>query len=210
VDGSCDDFVDEELARAGCDPTASELAEIRGDVIAFLASPLGRKLRALPSDARRPELPFQLKVDAPPHACLLQGQFDLLYWDDGGPVVLDYKYARASAASLASYQLQLDTYALAAAELCNFAGPVRTQLVFLRDRAAPHERMVTPALRAGLVDQIGRITTALAEQRVMASTWPGRERSVCEAAACGFMGRCWGEFGIRNGQSGQPLGPVSP
>lgn len=188
---SLDAFIDAELARAGFDPKEPRLSDIRADVSAFILSPLGRRIVAKGSANLRPELPFQLSVPGRPRV-LLNGQMDLLMWDDGAPVVVDYKHARRNVAALSTYNVQLDAYAAASAQLCGYEGPVRTMLVFLRDRRAPLLREVTVAMQQEFLGTVARIGREVVAQRHAAVAWQGRERSDCEALECTFLRRCHG------------------
>jgi len=183
-------FVDAEISLRGYDAGDPRLADVRRDLLRFLRSPVGERLLELGSDSRRHELPFRLTVDAAPYVVLIHGQIDLLYWDDG-PVVLDYKHARASSKGLDPYATQLDAYALAVAKLCGVSGDVRTRLLFLRDLHAPFERVVTPVMRRDLEARIAEVGHMFAGGRRRA--WPGRERVRCEELRCGFVARCHGE-----------------
>ena len=143
-------FVASELQRAGFDPEHADLQELTADVLSFLESPLGAAVTRLDASARRHELPFQLGLAVEPYHVTLHGQIDLLFWDSEGPVVVDFKHARADPGSLAAYELQLSAYALAVAKMCQISGPIRTRLVFLRDRGRPHDHIVTADMRAAV------------------------------------------------------------
>ena len=123
----------------------------RIDLAAFLQSPLGKSVAQLDPSARRHELPFLLRFDIAPHIATVSGQIDLVYWHDDAPVILDYKHAHAADTPANAYTTQLDAYAYAVAELCAYDGPIRTQLVFLKDphtsKAKVRERTVTAAMR---------------------------------------------------------------
>jgi ATP-dependent helicase/nuclease subunit A len=193
-------FVDTEISRRGYDVTDSRLADVRRDLLRFLRSAVGERLLELGVANRRHELPFRLTVDAHPFVVLLHGQIDLLYWDDG-PVVLDYKHAGAGAGGLSRYATQLDAYALAVERLCGRAGDIRTRLLFLRDQHEPFDRVVTPAMRRDLEARAAEVGHILAGG---ARSWPGRDRSRCEALQCGFLSRCHRQCSER-----RPL-PVEP
>jgi len=183
-------FIVSEIRRAGYDPGDERLADVRDDVAAFLASPLGHTIAALSPADRRVELPFFSDVDADPYRATLTGQIDLLYWDAQGPIIVDYKHAHGSEPLLASYGLQLDTYALAVAQLLKLEGEVRTRLVFLRDRHQPHERLVTPKMRAELKEQVRTVVQELAMPRPAPLDWPGQPKERCIELGCGFVERC--------------------
>jgi ATP-dependent exoDNAse (exonuclease V) beta subunit len=144
-------FVDAELRLCGYDPEDPRLAQTRIDLAAFLQSPLGKSVAQLDPSARRHELPFLLRFDIAPHIATVSGQIDLVYWHDDAPVILDYKHAHAADTPANAYTTQLDAYAYAVAELCAYDGPIRTQLVFLKDphtsKVKVRERTVTAAMR---------------------------------------------------------------
>ncbi len=186
-------FVEEHLRLLGYDAQDERLADVREDVAAFLRSALGRRLSALPAAERRHELPFTLELAAAPHRVVLHGQIDLLYWDAGRPVIVDYKHAKADGFGLAAYATQLDAYALAVERICGVKGDIATRLVFLRDRAEPLTRVVTPAKRAGLAQAAHAVVSAMAQLRGSSDGWPGQARPRCEELRCGFVFRCHGK-----------------
>lgn len=157
-------FIAAELRQAGYDPADPRLLGVQADLLHFLESPLGRLILKLDPAQRRHELPFQLAVAASPYRVTLHGQIDLLYWDNEGPVVVDFKHAHAATTDLGPYETQLNAYALATAKLCQVGGdPIRTRLVFLRDRDRPVEHLVTPALRLRVEKQISAAAALLAQ-----------------------------------------------
>lgn len=154
-------FVDAELEGAGYAPDDERLAELRRDVLAFLVSAEGRAIARLSPEARRHELPFQISLAAPQHEVLLHGQLDLLYWDEEGPVIVDYKHAHAPGEGLMAYWTQLDAYALAVEGMCEVTGTIRARLVFLRDRGPPLQRLVSMEDREALRRRIHAIAHQL-------------------------------------------------
>ncbi len=146
---------------AGFAADDSRLADVREDVAHFLASPLGTQLVALPAAVRRHELPFAMPLVAEPYVATLHGQIDLLAWDMEGPILVDYKHAHQSH-DIASYLLQLNAYAAAVAQLCDFEGPIRSYLVFLRDRSEPLAHSITPSMRSEVAAQATALVHRLA------------------------------------------------
>jgi hypothetical protein len=183
-------FVDRELSTAGYDPADARLDDVRRDVQAFIQSETGRTLLALGPERRRHELPFQLALPAGDWVAVLHGQIDLLVWDEDGPLVIDYKHARAGSPGLEAYRIQLEAYALAAERLCEVDDDVRARLVFLKDRGTPPEFVVTAAMRRELEARVAAVTETLATHRGIQKPWPGQPKSVCEDLGCGFLYRC--------------------
>ena len=142
------DFVTAELRGEGLELGRADVDEVASVVRRFLTSRLGQCLLACPPERRRHELPFRWHLAAPPYKVAVRGQIDLVYWQDDAPVVVDYKFASAGAGDLGQYLMQLDLYGCAIADLCGWSGPVRTQLVFLRDPEMPLEHWVSVERRA--------------------------------------------------------------
>jgi ATP-dependent exoDNAse (exonuclease V) beta subunit len=157
---SCEDppaFVDAALASLGAAAASADLQALRGDLLYFLDSPLGRQIRKLPPAQRRHEISFVSTCEAAPHRVALRGQMDLLLWDAGQPMVVDFKYAHRRAADLDPYLAQLDAYAWAANRLAGSAAEVQTQLVFLRDRSPPLVHVATIARQQAVVDGLAEL-----------------------------------------------------
>ena len=187
-------FVDAELSAAGFRSDDERLGDVRADVIAMLNSQLGQQLIAVGPEARRHEMPFELAVGGAEHLGIVRGQIDLLYWDDAGPVVIDFKHAKAGEQSSEPYANQLDAYALAVARLCELPADatVRTRLVFLRGAPKVVERDVTEAMRDAWRTRVANVVASLATRRLGESPWPGRNRAECDELHCGFVSRCHG------------------
>ena len=149
------------------------------------------------------EVPFLLHLSDKAGAALtLRGQIDLVIQDeDGGALVLDYKFSRPSARGLAPYQFQLQTYALAARTLYGRdEDGWRAGIVYLRQSGA------APAIcegdAAGL-DVFRKTLPRLAGKLVQcrqANAWPretpegaARTLDLCEAEGCDFRQRCFGQ-----------------
>jgi ATP-dependent helicase/nuclease subunit A len=146
---SCDDpegFVDAGLASLAPADSGFDLPTLRADLLFFLQSPLGQQVRRLPAGHRRHEMPFVCSHSVPPHRAQLRGQMDLVLWDAGRLVLVDFKYAHRQShpGSVEPYLRQLDAYAWAAGQLLPM-GPteIETQLVFLRDRSPPLQHLST-------------------------------------------------------------------
>ena len=181
-----------ELERAlrleGEDPSVHP--EVLDAACAFLDSPLGRRMAAVPSKRLHRELPFMLRLSRPgAPELLVRGQIDALLIDEDVTVV-DYKLSQAR--DTARYAAQLDAYALAARELVGESPlPVRTGIVFLRSKGAPFvERAPAAAeeIRARLLDA----AQAIADGR-RSGSWPVVEPPACREIGCGFIRRCHGD-----------------
>ncbi len=187
-------FIDGELLAAGYDPTDPRLADLVLDLEAFLGSQLGQELVRLGAARRRHELPFQIAFEASPYTAVVHGQMDLVYWDDEGPVVVDFKHAKSSGPGLAAYATQLAAYATALASLTGDPGPVRTRLVFLKDHTRPPlNRLVTLEMRAELEREVVAVVQGLGAAQAQAGVVPGRPKSRCMQLDCGFVERCHGK-----------------
>ncbi|OGQ91068.1 MAG: hypothetical protein A2289_05230 [Deltaproteobacteria bacterium RIFOXYA12_FULL_58_15] len=191
VAGSREGFVDAEIALHGYDPSDPRLADVRRDVLMFLRSSLGERLLGLGGEARRHEMPFRLAIAADPFVAVLHGQIDLLFWDEHGPMVLDYKHARGGPAGVTPFGMQLDAYALAVERLLGVAGDIRTSVVFLRGGGKAFDRLVVPGMRRELEANVAAVTRAIATLRGQDEPWPGRDQTVCEKLGCGFLFRCY-------------------
>jgi ATP-dependent helicase/nuclease subunit A len=183
-------FVDRELTRLGSDADDHRLVELRDDLVAFLTSVDGQRFLALSVEARRPELPFTLRLAGEGIEVVVHGQIDLLCWVGERPWVVDYKHAHRAGGADERYRLQLEIYALAAARLCGVSGDVRTSLVFLRDREPAQTEDVCAERRRELEEHILATARVISLCVTSAEAWPGRERVDCQRLACGFVARC--------------------
>jgi ATP-dependent helicase/nuclease subunit A len=117
----------------------------------------------------------------------ISGQIDVLAEDGDTIVARDYKYSRAAEEGSA-YQLQMECYALAAAE----AYPerrIRAELVFLRDhterRAVPlpsSERIRSHLLEVGRQMFAARASNGYPKKPA--------DRSLCQKLRCGYIRQC--------------------
>lgn len=176
------------LAEEGEDP--SRHAEVLNAAVAFLDSPLGKRMAVAKAGRLKRELPFVLRLarEGSPEL-LMRGQIDALLLDGDAATVVDYKLSKAR--PVERYSAQLDAYALAARELTSGAVPVRTGIVFLRspgapfvERAPPDERGLN-AIRESLLDAGSDIAHGRAT-----GEWRKIDRAGCERLECGFIGRC--------------------
>jgi ATP-dependent exoDNAse (exonuclease V) beta subunit len=187
--------LDELLVAEGYDPGQPEVAEVRGHVRAFLATPFARGLTAPGVEVWR-ELPFVLALPPDPTAApgtggvlRVRGQIDLLVREGELLTVVDYKHARAGQEE--EYRLQLGAYALAA-RLLRPAERVRVGLAFLRE-ADPSPRWLEMAGAGGdATDELARALASLgtALRRQPAGLWPGKDAATCHALRCGYLYHC--------------------
>jgi predicted RecB family nuclease len=138
--------------------------------------------------ASQREVPFFMRVADDEATLFIRGQIDALIDDGNRVLVRDYKYARAAEESHA-YQVQMECYALAAADACP-TRDVSAEIVFLRDET------VTIAVKLPRPDEIRRRLLALAHATIEANRsneFPKKPASpaVCRALRCGYVPRCW-------------------
>ena len=106
-------------------------------------------------------------------------------------VVIDFKYALASAHAVERYRVQLVAYAAAAARATG--RPVTARLQFLRGDLRAVDVTPKPAeLRAVLRSAASLARAAEAgEGRSAAPDQLGRDADRCRAERCGFVDRCF-------------------
>jgi ATP-dependent exoDNAse (exonuclease V) beta subunit len=141
----------------------------------------------LPRDALiEREVPFFLRAGDEPEL-FVRGRIDLLCVAPGSVTIRDYKYAHASDA--ASYQLQMEIYALAAAEA--YCGRnVTAELIFIRDRPVVMPIALRPF--TAIRDQLQALARELIDAQG-SRLWPQRPGNVtaCRQLGCGYVGKCW-------------------
>ena len=143
------------LAYRGLGPEHPLHARLHRDLTYFLRSSLGRTLHAMGAQQRRHEWPFVLRRTVRGVTGVVRGKVDLLAWQQDAPLIIDFKYALRGA-NETSYLHQLDTYAWAAAEGCDWSGDVRCLLVYLREHDAPTEHVATVARQDGARTRLDR------------------------------------------------------
>ena len=148
---------------------------------------------AASSSITRRETPFFMSVESDGLTLYIRGRIDLLIDDGRRLVVSDYKYSRAGAGD---YQVQMECYALAAAEALP-GREVSAEVVYLRDRVERRQLKLAPldAIRAHLL-ALGRAIAAARAERGPAG-YPKRpaEARECRALGCGYVARCWPRSG---------------
>jgi ATP-dependent helicase/nuclease subunit A len=131
------------------------------------------------------EVPFFCHIG---ETLFVRGQIDALVEQGDRVIVRDYKYARAAdQASL--YQVQMEAYALAAADAYAESG-IEAEIVFLRDDSVAISMTVPP------LPQMRTHILSLGREIVTAQTsgdYPKKppNRSICQKLNCGFVERCW-------------------
>jgi PD-(D/E)XK nuclease superfamily len=116
----------------------------------------------------------------------IRGRIDALIQRDGLVVIRDYKYAHACDPT--AYQVQMEAYALAAAEL-DGEGRTAAELIFLRDSCVtPVSLPPLPLIRSRMVALGREIVEA---QRTGEYRKRPAHREICRHLGCGFISRCW-------------------
>jgi hypothetical protein len=176
--------VAEALAPAR-DLTPAERTALARDLQAALA-------RAAEDDRFRVhgrEVPFCVAVDASP-TVYVHGRIDVVGERDGGLVIRDYKYARASD-DADPYRVQLEAYALAVAA-AEPGRPIAAEIEWLR---APGGRIVVAidveAARARLRTAGSALAAAMAARRADAFPRAFDGPAACRAIGCAFVARCF-------------------
>jgi hypothetical protein len=106
-------------------------------------------------------------------------------------MVIDYKTGERQPEGLASYQFQLDCYALAAHNLVKKGVPVRTGVAFLQQRS-PEPEMRPPSSDEDLRAFERRLVQATSQllEATDRGEWAGLPRNRCSEIRCGYLYRC--------------------
>jgi ATP-dependent helicase/nuclease subunit A len=131
------------------------------------------------------ELPFFCHIG---EVLFVRGQIDALVERGNRVIVRDYKYARA-ADQVSLYQVQMEAYALAAADAYADA-IVEAEIVFLKDDSVtvPVKLPAVTLMRARLLS-LGRAIVAAQASGDYSRKPPNA--SACHKLRCGFVDRCW-------------------
>ncbi len=185
-----------EIARlvgihgAGANLDAAAQAALVRDLLRYARSrdnPAAASVGASPVMHR--ETPFFMSIEGDGLTLFIRGRVDLLIDDGQHLTVSDYKYARAASGD---YQVQMECYALAAAEALP-GREVSAEVVYLRERVERRQLKLAPlhALRAHLL-ALGRGIAAARAARGQAG-YPKRPADAreCRALGCGYVARCW-------------------
>lgn len=170
---------------------AREKKEIAKNLSAFLGTPLAKKLAKLPPENILREHPFLLHVETKGGANFyVSGIIDLLFEDEEGFHVLDYKYARVDASSVDYYKTQLYLYALAVRQ---FSGkmPASLELAFLKEKP-PVFSVDFPDI-SSLIQKLHSAgeKLSLLLPRPAEENFNKIERPACDALSCPFRTLCW-------------------
>ncbi|MGA2409786.1 MAG: PD-(D/E)XK nuclease family protein, partial [Candidatus Binataceae bacterium] len=179
----------DELRRAAeavanqADLNARERAALVRDLARYLA-----KAKAIEANGLiEREVPFMLKIGDQP-MLYVRGRIDWLAVSPAHVTIRDYKYAHPKDAAM--YQLQMEVYALAAAEAypnCQ----VGAELIFLRDTPAVVPVALPPPfkVREHLVELTREYVIAHANNE-----WKKRPAAAmaCRKLGCGYITSCWG------------------
>ncbi len=197
--------IDELLRGHGYALHHPDIREIKRNVLAFLASDLGRRLRTLPSVRR--EMPFLLSFSDPSTAIriFIKGVIDILYFDGRAFTVLDYKHTTAGEGNerVEIYRPQLWLYALAISKWQRET-PIQARVKFLKDRQTPpvditpspeelaafERRILSVVKEIGWIDRQSRYRPKPAQENE--TGWRKVSPEQCIRLECGFFSRCHG------------------
>ena len=160
----------------------------------YASSPENLAVANTDASAIHRETPFFINIQADDITLFVRGRIDLLIDDGQRLLVSDYKYARAGAGNFPDkdYQVQMECYALAAAEALP-GRDVSAEVIYLRERIERRQLKLAPLdeIRAHLL-AIGRGIAAARAARGPAS-YPRRPADAreCRALGCGYEARCW-------------------
>ncbi len=142
----------------------------------------------------RHETPFFLSIEDDGLRLFVRGRIDLLTDDGKRLVVSDYKYARAGATSSpdSDFRVQMECYALAAAEALPDRD-VSAEIVYLRDRVERRRLNLAPPaeIRAHLLAIARGIAAARAARGPRGYPKLPADARECRALGCGYVSRCW-------------------
>jgi len=187
--------LEEEIARlvavhaAGTNLDTAARRALARDLLRYVSSRDYSAAASIGASAIHRETPFFMSIEGDGFTLFVHGRIDLLTDDGRRAVVSDYKYARAGAAD---FQVQMECYALAAAEALP-GREVSAEIVYLRERVERRQLKLAPlhALREHLL-ALGRAITVARGERGPAG-YPKRPADAreCRALGCGYVERCW-------------------
>jgi ATP-dependent helicase/nuclease subunit A len=181
---------------AGANLDAAERQALVRDLLRYATSREHLAAANTGAPAIHRETPFFMSIEGYGLTLFVRGRIDLLTDDGERLVVSDYKYARAGAGNHPSkdYQVQMECYALAAAEALP-GRDVSAEIIYLREGIERRQLGLAPLaeLRAHLLAIARGIAAARAERR--AAAYPKRPAGAreCRALGCGYVARCWRE-----------------
>ncbi len=143
------------------------------------------------------EYPFHICLEGSPQITL-GGAIDLLAQpQQGGFVLLDYKYSRERKDRIYDYRLQILSYALVTAMVTGTT-PSRAFLVYLLENPVLFREVeVTPGIFAAFIRELRRIARGiiLKKKAGVEKVWKRTRKKACEAIRCIYRPRCWGRRG---------------
>lgn len=159
---------------------------------AFLKSSFAKKLAKLPPENIFREQPFFFHVGTNGDAHFyVSGIMDLLYEDEDGFHILDYKFGEYDEAYFEMYKMQLYLYALA---VRNAAGklPQGMHIAFLKEKKKPLFSVDIEGFHdfeIKLHAAAEKLSTLLSRQD--GPSFTKTPRSFCDALSCPFRRLCW-------------------
>ena len=192
--------LEEEIARlvtvhgAGANLDAAARHALARDLLRYASSPENSAAANADASEIHRETPFFMSIEGDGFTLFVRGRIDLLIDDGERLVVSDYKYARAGAGSYPShdYQVQMECYALAAAEALP-GRDVSAEVIYLRDRVERRQLKLAPPaeIRAHLLTIARGIAAARAERGPAGYPKRPADARECRALGCGYVARCW-------------------
>jgi len=173
---------------AGTGLSSAERAEIAADLACYLAAYPPRGAAADKSVVER-EVPFFINLRDDGVSLYIRGRIDLIVRAERGLIVRDYKYARHVSSDKRAYQIQMESYAIAAASRYPDE-TVAAELLFLRDGPAAMEVALPP--RSDSIRHLAALARELIDAR-QRRDFPRRPESpdTCRKLRCGYIRRCW-------------------
>jgi ATP-dependent exoDNAse (exonuclease V) beta subunit len=180
----------ESLARdAGWALEEEGVSESFAAVERFLGTPFARRLAAAPVAHLHRAQPFVLHLPGEAPASV-EGEVDLL-WETSAreACVVAYAPGRRHPMGAAALASELEALRLAARRLVKEGVPVQVGVAFLGEPSPEPEFLPASKDLEGTAEQLRASARALVEADV-GGRWPGREKAICLALACGYSEHC--------------------
>ncbi|MGZ3460673.1 MAG: 3'-5' exonuclease, partial [Archangium sp.] len=180
----------EALVReVGWDMGEDGVEEALATVERFLGTAFARRLAEAPASSVHRALPFVLTLPGEAPAAL-EGEVDLLWETPAGEArVVVFKPGRRSPRGVAAHAESLASVLLASRRLVREGVPVQVGVAFLGEEVPEPEFPASPGDMRAIAEHLREAARALVEADVR-GCWPGREPSVCQTLACGYVGHC--------------------
>lgn len=180
VESQIDQLLEDRALVADLAP--QDRLSIRKDLIAYI------KIRDPAESIIGNELPFFTHLSDATLTLYLRGRIDLLVATKCGPKVRDYKYSEYRPANLDTYELQLESYKLAASQALET--DVSCELVFLknRPRLLPIELGSNADIRKHLLAVGHELAVAIQTEKFQKKP---KSPTQCRQIGCGYVVRCW-------------------